>query len=252
MKKTPSRVLTPEQLEECARLKEIFDERQEASQGAGKRLSQVDVGILCGWSSPQSTMSQLLTGKLALSLESLVRLAHVLKFDPKRVSTRLSSSLQIIARLIDGGLINPEADVEEFRLPVTTGSVPVLFRAKVTREGRYSQGGAPSGCHGLLNIYSPDSEAYAVMIIGNSLLPRYRSHEFLIVQPGTDAQPGDDVLVNLNNGETLIKEFMYHRDGQYRLDSLIPGVEPIFLEESMVHSLHYVDAVVKKTRFEPS
>lgn len=253
MTNTPSKTIPSEQLEEATRLREIFEERQEAAKLKGKRLSQIEVGAACGWASAQSMMSQLMTGKTRLNLEALVRLAHVLKFRPVEVSPRLAETIDMIALLNAKKLLGTDQSTEIYRLPVTSGCVPVRFKANVSVQGEYS-GGYPGsgGNHGLLSIHSKDKSAYAIMILGNALSPRLRAHEFAVAEPGHPVQSGDDVLVNLNDGTTLIKEFIFQRDGLYRFDSLKAGVEPLFLEEGLVHSVDYIDAIVKKTRFEPS
>jgi phage repressor protein C with HTH and peptisase S24 domain len=241
------------QQQEAQLLREIFEKRQELSSKAGIRLTQVSVGKRCGWSSPQSVMSQLLGGRVAISLETLLQLSQLLGFKPEEVSARHSETIKLIVRMHKEGLLNPVPQIDGYRLPVTSGSVPVMFKAAVAGDGSYTGGYSVSGKHhGLLNIFSDDADAYAVMILGNALAPRVRSHEFLVVEPGRDAVSGDDVLVNMRDGSTKIREFIFNRDGQYRFDSITTERDSLFIDESLVHSIHYVDAIVKKTRFEPS
>lgn len=253
MKTTPSKVIPADQLEEAAKLKEIFEDRQEAAKNRGKRLSQLDVGEACGWASAQSIMSQLMNGKMRLGLEALVKLCHVLKFSPEEVSPRLAETISMIAKLNAQRLLEVDDLPETYRLAVTTGCVPVRLQASVSSTGAFV-GIAPEvgDHHGLLRVHSKDKEAFAVMIFGNALAPRIRAHEFIVVEPGSTPQSGDDVLVTLKDGSQLLAEFIYHRDGLYRLDSLRPGVDPAFLDESLVASVSYIDAIVKKTRYEPS
>lgn len=251
MKTTHSKAIPPLQLEEGARLREIFEERQEAAKLKGKRLSQASVGAACGWASAQSIMSQLMTGKMRLGLEALVRLAHVLKFRPEEVSPRLAETIDLIAMLNASKLLGADPTTDAYRLPVTTGSVPVTLKADINELGEFTGGDKSRNVLGLLSIHCKDKAAFAVMIQGNSMSPRLRSHEFIVVEPGHAVESGDDVLVTLKDGHCLIKEFMYHRDGLYRFDSIKPGIEPMFLDEHLVETVEYIDAVVKKTRFEP-
>lgn len=253
MNTSPSKVIPADQLEEAAKLREIFEERQEAAKLRGKRLSQLEVGEACGWSSAQSIMSQLMTGKMRLGLEALVKLAHVLRFNPEDVSPRLAATINTIARLNKERLLEADNLPETYRLPVTSGSIPVRLKASISEHGAFSGGESEDDSpFGLLRIHSKDKEAFAVMILGNAMAPRIRAHEFIVVEPGHAAQPGDDVLVTFADGTHRVCQFMYHRDGLYRLDSLTPGIEPVFLDEVLVQSVSYIDAIVKKTRFEPS
>lgn len=53
-----------------------------------QRITQADVAIACGWKNA-STFNRLLLGKLALTLESVERLAPVLGVTPEYLSPRL-------------------------------------------------------------------------------------------------------------------------------------------------------------------
>lgn len=253
MDMTSSKAIQPVQLDEAKKLREIFEARQQSAKDAGRKLTQADLGKSCGWASGQSVVNQLLSGRMPISLEALVKLAHVLKFSPREVSPRLAASIDLMARLIDRGRVDPKLEIEAFRLPITSGSVPVTMLAKVDKAGGFQCDSMPAGERlGLLSIYCDDPSAYAVMIVGNGLSPRLRSHEFVVVTPKASPVAGDDVLVIKTDGEHLIREYIYHRDGQLRLDSLIPGGDGIYLDEDEVLSIHCIDGIVKKNRFEPS
>lgn len=253
MDMTSSKHSSALQLDEAAKLKEIFEARQQSARLKGKRLTQVDVGIACGWTSAQSVVSQLMSGRMPLGIETLIKLAYVLKFHPKEVSPRLAVTIDLLSKIKDSGLLHPEVVSESFRLPVTTGCIPVTFKARVSSNGAYTpEAQEMETPFGLLNIYSKDPGAFGIMITGNALSPRLKSHEFLVVEPGREPVAGDDVVVVLNDGTCLIREFIFSRDGHFRLDSLIQGSDSLYLEESDVNRIHYIDAIVKKTRYEPS
>jgi phage repressor protein C with HTH and peptisase S24 domain len=50
------------------------------------------------------------------------------------------------------------------------------------------------------------------------MAPRFHPGEYALVEPGTQPEIEDDVLVRLASGETLIKRLLSRRDG-YRLGS---------------------------------
>lgn len=74
-------------IEEAHRLKLKYQTAKRANPG----LSQEKVADLCGWSG-QSVVSQYMNGKIALNLSALLKFAHVLQFDPKEVSSRLTDA----------------------------------------------------------------------------------------------------------------------------------------------------------------
>lgn len=95
MKKPVRTPLNEEQLADARRLSEIYKRRvRDAKDSGGKAISQMEVGLRCGWSSPQSTVSQYMTGKVALNLDALVKLSDALDFEPYEVSPTLASGIR--------------------------------------------------------------------------------------------------------------------------------------------------------------
>lgn len=58
-----------------------------------------------------------------------------------------------------------------------------------------------------------DEHAFATRVIGNSMFPRYMPGEYALVEPGTEPDIEDDVLVRLATGETLVKRLLSRRGG---------------------------------------
>lgn len=231
------------QLEEAEKLRAIFKQRRSESARAGSKITQTDVGEACGWQSAQSVMSQLMTGRMALNVEMLIRLAHVLNFSPVEVSPRLAVTIDLVSRLPGAGKLL--AAVEGYRIPVISGSIPVSCKAALNKDGRFTP---QYESYGLLTIYSPDQAAYGLMIVGNALIPRIRNGEVVVIEPSHECLAGDEVLVRLKDGQCMIREFIYQRDGQYRFDAICAGVDPVYIDELEVEAVEYVDAIVKKSR----
>jgi transcriptional regulator with XRE-family HTH domain len=68
-------------------------------------------------------------------------------------------------------------------------------------------------------IATSDPHAFLTPVVGLSMVPRFNPGEFAFVEPGTDPEPGDDVLVRLTTGETLIKKLNSKRGGILELYS---------------------------------
>lgn len=103
MKKPIRTPLSAEQLADAKRLHDIYKIRVKESRAHPDMpvLTQTEVGERCEWKSPQSTVSQYMTGKVALNLEALVRLSQALDFEPYEVSPTLAAGIRRAAPTID-------------------------------------------------------------------------------------------------------------------------------------------------------
>ncbi|AIR90496.1 LexA family transcriptional regulator [Pseudomonas cremoricolorata] len=96
MKKPIRTPLSAEQLEDAKRLNDIYLKRKKESREDPNQdlLNQAEVGERCGWKSAQSIVSQYMTGKVALNLEALLKLAEALDFEPVDVSPSLAAGIR--------------------------------------------------------------------------------------------------------------------------------------------------------------
>ncbi|WP_314407391.1 S24 family peptidase [Pseudomonas kuykendallii] len=128
--------------------------------------------------------------------------------------------------------------------------IPVVGKAMLGTDGFFDDMEYPTGHgDGYLDIHSDDKNAYALRVVGNSMHPRIKNGEFVLVEPNHPYLHGDEVLVRTHDGKSMIKEFIYHRDGQYRFDSVNDGYPPVFLEESLVSKIHFVAGILKSSRY---
>lgn len=149
-------------------------------------------------------------------------------------------------------LIPPMHNTDGVELVVHQGRVPVIGKAQLGPEGYFDALDYPVGHgDGYLNISSTDPNAYALRVVGNSMTPRIKNNEFVLIEPNTTYVTGDEVLVKTTHGRAMIKEFIYMRDGQYRLDSVNQGYEPVFLPIGEVEKVHFVAGIFKSIRHIP-
>lgn len=134
--------------------------------------------------------------------------------------------------------------------PVGVGTVPVVGKAMLGANGFFDAIDYPVGHgDGVLLINSTDPNAYALQVIGQSMHPRIKHREFVVIEPNHQYVPGDEVLVRTQNGQSMVKEFSYLREGTYRFDSVNPSEPPVFLEVEEVEFIHFVGGIVKSSRF---
>ena len=122
--------------------------------------------------------------------------------------------------------------------------VPVVGSVKGGPDGFLEELGYPPG-HGDGHVEYParDKNAYALRVRGDSMRPRIKSGEFLIVEPNHGVSPGDDVVVICKDGRKLVKELLYIKDNEVRLSSINADYEPIILFQEEVEAIHYVAAI---------
>lgn len=102
-----------------------------------------------------------------------------------------------------------QADVAKYR------EIPVVGRAQGGLPDRiWTDGDYPVGAtQQYAEVASADPLAFLTPVVGLSMIPRYNPGEFALVEPGTEPELEDDVLVRLNTGETMIKRLLSRRQG---------------------------------------
>jgi len=129
-------------------------------------------------------------------------------------------------------------------------NVPVVGTVEGGPDGYLDEMGYPVG-HGDGDIEYPakDKNTYALRVRGESMRPRIKSGEFIVVEPGTEPHPGDDVVVICHDGRKMVKELLYTRDGEVTLGSINNGFKPISLLLQDIQAMHYVAAIVPRGAF---
>jgi phage repressor protein C with HTH and peptisase S24 domain len=133
------------------------------------------------------------------------------------------------------------------------GAVPVTGTAQLGLDGYFESDGAQGGkANGYIAIFSDDPDAYALRVTGDSMSPRIRHGEFVVIEPGRQLIQQEECLVQLADGRKMIKIFVYLRDGFYRLDSVNHDFAPLHVAAQDVEAVHYVAGIMKGSRyFEP-
>jgi transcriptional regulator with XRE-family HTH domain len=77
-----------------------------------------------------------------------------------------------------------------------------------TDEGRLSNGHDEYG-----EVYSSDLNAFITRVDGNSMIPKYHNGGYALVEPGTEPEIEDDVLIKLTTGQVMLKKLVSRRGG---------------------------------------
>jgi phage repressor protein C with HTH and peptisase S24 domain len=146
-----------------------------------------------------------------------------------------------------------ESNAEEAPPLAPPRRIPVVGTAQLGDNGYWSELEYPPG-HGDGYILLPtrDPSAYALRCRGDSMKPRIRDGEFVVIEPGSRPMPGDEVLVRSKDGRVMVKTLLYVRDGRVHLLSVNEAHPPIAIYEHEIEVIHPVTAICKRTMWIPS
>lgn len=126
--------------------------------------------------------------------------------------------------------------------------VPIVGEVKGGDDGYLDELQYPVGHgEGTVDYPTADPNAYALRVRGDSMHPRYRAGEFIVVEPSIAAVPGDDVVVSMKDGRKLLKELNWERDGEIQLLSVNNHFGPLTLQKSDVQYVQLVAGRVRRS-----
>lgn len=206
----------------------LADRLKAARRRAG--LSQAEVARRANISQP--TYQGLETGKHK-STTKLMDIAHALGVRPEELTGDHPPA--DIATLVPGG-------------GVALREVPVVGTAQLGPEGYWVEEEYPVG-HGPEAVAWPtkDVNAYALRVEGDSMAPRIRHGERVIIEPNVEAIPGDEVLVRTVEGRSMVKIFLYERDGRVYLESINREHPVLSFSREQIERFHFVAGIARRT-----
>ena len=197
-------------------------------------LSQQALAEACGWSS-QSRIGNYESDLREPSLADLLLLAPALGVSIAELAG--SEALPVATDTLDVG-------------HARGGAVPVVGHAQLGTHGYFEEIDFPVGHgDGYLRIHSDDPNAYGLRVSGDSMHPRIKNGEYVLIEPNKPFHVGDEVMVRTLDGQAMIKEFIYLRDGMYRFDSVNQNHPPIHIPQGEVSKVHLVGGILKSSRF---
>lgn len=134
----------------------------------------------------------------------------------------------------------------------STVKVPVVGSAQLGDNGFRAELEYPVGHgDGFVEFAARDANAYALRCVGDSMKPRIKDGEFVVVYPNHTPGPGDEVLVRFTDGRVMVKEMLYIRDNVLHLLSINEAHGKVTAPLSEVEKIHYVAAIAKKATWAP-
>lgn len=132
-------------------------------------------------------------------------------------------------------------------IPLPPGRrIPVVGTAQLGDNGHWAELDYPVGHgDGYLDFPSRDKDAYGVRCKGDSMLPRIKDGEFVVIEPNRKVEHGDEVLVKAKDGRVMIKIYLYAAQGRSHFMSVNAAHMPIAIDSDQIERLHFVAAIVK-------
>lgn len=124
--------------------------------------------------------------------------------------------------------------------------VPVVGGAQLGNGGHWTNLQYPVGYgDGYISWPTRDPDAYALRCTGDSMKPRIKDGEYVVIEPNHQFLPGDEVLVVTKDERAMVKTFLYERDGEVMVMSINEEHLPIRFSLSEIESIHYVAGIAK-------
>jgi len=156
-------------------------------------------------------------------------------FLPESEQKRIISNAERIAREI---IARPPA---AFDIPPPQGKIPIISWAQAGPDGFFADS-FPSGS-GFGDINRPydvtDPNAYALIISGDSMVPKYEPGDIILVSPNMGVQTGDYAVVRLKDGTVMAKR-VKAKNSHFIFESVNPEQGPIECQSEDVIFMHRI------------
>lgn len=129
-------------------------------------------------------------------------------------------------------------------------NVPVVGEVQGGVDGYLLELEYPVGHgEGSVPYYGLDRNAYALRVRGDSMHPRYRAGEFVVVEPNVEPQPQDDVVVCLVGGQKMLKMLNWISSEEAQFLSINDGHKPLTIPLIQIEKMHRVNGHVPRSAF---
>lgn len=136
--------------------------------------------------------------------------------------------------------------------PATYRKIPVLAMAQLGDNGHFVDMEYPVGHgDGYLHFFSTDPDAYGLRCVGDSMEPRIKDGEFVVIEPNHAVTNGDEVLVKSKDGRVMVKILGFARDGYTSFLSVNQKHGIVKIQTSDIEKIDFVAAIVKASAWRP-
>ena len=131
---------------------------------------------------------------------------------------------------------------------VPVNRVPIRGYAQLGAEGHWVDLEYPVGeGDGYIWWPSRDEDVYALKCQGDSMTPRIKHGEYVIIEPNHEIKNGDEVLVVTDEDQVMVKIYAYEQGGRLTLYSVNENHEPINLYQENIRKMQYIAGIAKES-----
>lgn len=169
---------------------------------------------------------------------NLVTAAHVLR----------TSAEQLVGT--DDCLVT-ETQSNTSNLPlIQVGKVPVVGSIEVSQTGSHRLTSAPPPYRQLLHP-SADRAAFAWLVADDSLRPRFKPGEFLVIEPTSPPEWGFECAARTLDGQVLIKTLDWRRGGLTQFSGINDDGRPTTVRDDALEFVLRIAALAPASRLIP-
>ncbi|OMQ26886.1 S24 family peptidase [Serratia oryzae] len=179
---------------------------------------------------PQPTFHRLMSGENQDPKYTLLK--RVADYFKITVSELVEKDLRVVSEN------NVMGDPEN----VSFTRIPVMGSAQLGSEGHWVP--LDNG-DGFIHWPSADPEAFALRCTGDSMKPRIKDGEYVVIEPNHGYLPGDEILLVTKDEQVMIKTFLYERDGVVLVMSVNEEHPPLKFPVGDVERIQYVAGIAK-------
>jgi phage repressor protein C with HTH and peptisase S24 domain len=130
---------------------------------------------------------------------------------------------------------------DAFDIPPPTSKIPIVSWAQAGPDGYFTDSHIVGSGYGEINrpYDVTDPQAYALIVSGDSMAPKYEAGDILVVSPNRGAQIGDYAVVKLIDGSVMAKR-VKEKNGSFTFESVNPDYEPIVCRKEDVVFMHRI------------
>lgn len=184
-----------------------------------------------------------------------VSAATVSDWESGKIKKAEAANLLRAARVLGVGLedlIEREIVVEANEPPARYGRPtlhlsPAAVRIDMSADWLLGEDGA---WHHTDHVYVPmsgsvlyptsDPKAYALLVANDTMRPRFKPGEAIVIEPSQLADVGDEVAVKLADGRIIVRVFDWLRNGLVQLSSVNDDGRPLTVRVESVEFMHRV------------
>ncbi len=189
------------------------------------RLTQEQLAEKIG--SSQGYVAKLERGERRITLDLAVKFAEALGGDPTEYLPELNGSRPTSAA-------PPQPASGAKQIPVRAAARAGADQEMFLGDGPIDWVDCPSW------LAATCSDAYAMYVTGDSMVPRFRPRQLLFVSPRRPPSPGDGVIVVRQNQAVLIKELVGWTAEGITLREYGPAVRDFVVPQADVEVVHTV------------